>query len=1156
MPRLVALGALLLTSTTTSSSTYVGATRFFQADLAPVFDLDTGSQQAPIGELPKGGNVTYEVAMFVEPEHLPSDFVAIPIRAAPICVGYNKLQRGTLQPSLEDLGLLLTTDDAVTLAGRILTPTSGTNPVQVTAADVSIVLAREAPVNFALLSALLADGIEGFENVTLSPNFDAFPTAAQQNPRIWWVDSATDVVEALRGNTSVIGFLSLSHGSMHAEIMCASMSVEGPSGTIVLPPVLDPKQTSWLEVTREPETRIVHREGTEVFPLIGAVLAIINTTAACKGNREAETFVRDIVGDSTTSLALRMLQFGMIPLGPIEALVSLRQAAEHLCPSMHAIGLSGDDAALTVIGEMSQVHLENTEVLIAFEVDEEAPITGEQFVSMTTSRAVMGATAGGFRDKQQQAQYPTVRFIPFAAFYMSLLANIEGMRVSIVIPRCTLLRIATGDVQYWDDPELAKANLLVALPHERILFASIGHDDEFNAIVLRGLVAMLPTCQQRFPSRIISNVSAIVESYLWPLPASALRPDASDVLEYVHATRNSLAFVPFPVVNRVQFEKSLSVIQVSLEDEATKIRLQPSAYLVSDMLRLGSIDSEHWQLSVPLTRYDQYPFVGVATWMYDVDRKGNCSELRLALDFAQWSMTAAASVDVSQLFVAMPEWVSTRVSALIRANTRCDGALTYPLPKDSLSPAIIAVICIALVLAVAAAFLTTWRVCFRSSERDVSNAPQSSPFAIIFTDVESSTALWAHAPEIMGPALDIHSLVIRKQIAKHGAYEVKTIGDAFMIAVDSAEGAVALAMDIQEALQDADWGRTAEGASISTILQKAYEELSHQPITNGTTTISLPSGSQSMNINAGVSSTSNSQSLSRQHNGIINDGTDYPPSGLKVRIGVHFGEGEVKFDDVTKGYDYFGTTVNTASRIESAGHGGQTLISAAVMDIVNHQNNGGSNQTTNGGGGVAVTVNGLASKVQARPIGSYTFKGLDEEVNVIELLPLRFQHRRFPPLRDVNVPNAQTAPVGADGGRSFSSSSLETSGVDRPGAVAKEEAALVDLRTPGAASLCSNGGHNNNFNLNNSNQNHDEIFLQTFLSAFLPEQRRRLLRQSCDAWRIGLGAAGENVREQDTIVSLSQRVSAVARRIVQVQKTTEDLAATSMSMARERPVPV
>ena len=50
----------------------------------------------------------------------------------------------------------------------------------------------------------------------------------------------------------------------------------------------------------------------------------------------------------------------------------------------------------------------------------------------------------------------------------------------------------------------------------------------------------------------------------------------------------------------------------------------------------------------------------------------------------------------------------------------------------------------------------------------------------------------------------------------------------------------------------------------------------------------------------------------------------WPGPMLRVRMGMHLGEAE------ERGGDYFGPVVNTAARVEAAGHGGQTLLTEAV----------------------------------------------------------------------------------------------------------------------------------------------------------------------------------------------------------------------------------
>ena len=139
----------------------------------------------------------------------------------------------------------------------------------------------------------------------------------------------------------------------------------------------------------------------------------------------------------------------------------------------------------------------------------------------------------------------------------------------------------------------------------------------------------------------------------------------------------------------------------------------------------------------------------------------------------------------------------------------------------------------------------------------------SETATIVFTDIRASTSIWEIAPEGMRAGLQIHNAVVREVMRMCGGYEVKTIGDAFMIAFASTCDGVAFGLRVQERLFEADWP--------ASLLEDA-------PI------------------------------CSRQ--GLL-------WGGLTVRIGVNTGPVTVEQNTLTGRTDYFGHTVNVASRLES-----------------------------------------------------------------------------------------------------------------------------------------------------------------------------------------------------------------------------------------------
>ena len=74
---------------------------------------------------------------------------------------------------------------------------------------------------------------------------------------------------------------------------------------------------------------------------------------------------------------------------------------------------------------------------------------------------------------------------------------------------------------------------------------------------------------------------------------------------------------------------------------------------------------------------------------------------------------------------------------------------------------------------------------------------------VLFTDVVGSTRLRQHQGETAAhKIMNDHNEIVRRQISEHSGQEVKTIGDSFMVAFDSARKAVECAVGVQRALYD------------------------------------------------------------------------------------------------------------------------------------------------------------------------------------------------------------------------------------------------------------------------------------------------------------------------------------------------------------------
>jgi len=150
--------------------------------------------------------------------------------------------------------------------------------------------------------------------------------------------------------------------------------------------------------------------------------------------------------------------------------------------------------------------------------------------------------------------------------------------------------------------------------------------------------------------------------------------------------------------------------------------------------------------------------------------------------------------------------------------------------------------------------------------------------SFVFTDIQGSSLLWERLPEAMAVALEQHDTIVRKALHAHRGYEVKTEGDAFMVAFGSSVDAVRFAIELQLALHIAAWPEEID-THPSALAQPGFH-------------------------------------------------------GLRVRIGVHEGTAVGRTNPVTGIMDYHGPEVNRASRVCDAAHGGQILVSGAVWACV------------------------------------------------------------------------------------------------------------------------------------------------------------------------------------------------------------------------------
>jgi class 3 adenylate cyclase/Cdc6-like AAA superfamily ATPase len=159
----------------------------------------------------------------------------------------------------------------------------------------------------------------------------------------------------------------------------------------------------------------------------------------------------------------------------------------------------------------------------------------------------------------------------------------------------------------------------------------------------------------------------------------------------------------------------------------------------------------------------------------------------------------------------------------------------------------------------------------------VAHAAPDGTVTIMFSDIEDSTVLTERlGDQAWQELLRKHNALIREQLRAHDGYEVKTMGDGFMVAFQSAK----------------------KGLDCAIAMQKAFAE------------------NESMLDAGNWKPEGDASSL------------QIPASSVKIRIGLHAGE------MIKDGDDFYGRNVIVASRVAGKAAGGEILVSSLLRQLV------------------------------------------------------------------------------------------------------------------------------------------------------------------------------------------------------------------------------
>ncbi|HEU4760036.1 MAG TPA: adenylate/guanylate cyclase domain-containing protein, partial [Dehalococcoidia bacterium] len=188
------------------------------------------------------------------------------------------------------------------------------------------------------------------------------------------------------------------------------------------------------------------------------------------------------------------------------------------------------------------------------------------------------------------------------------------------------------------------------------------------------------------------------------------------------------------------------------------------------------------------------------------------------------------------------------------------------------------------------------------------HAAPDGTVTIMFSDIEGSTAM----TERLGDkrwmeVLREHNAIVRENVKAHGGFEVKSEGDGFMVAFQSARRALECAIDVQRAFAQ-------RNASFPAHPDPEQSQRVEGPVLSEAEGRAEPAPP--------------AQRASRRAGREVGAATEGDIEPIRVRIGLHAGE------TIREGEDFFGRNVILAARIAGQAGGGEILVSSVLKALV------------------------------------------------------------------------------------------------------------------------------------------------------------------------------------------------------------------------------
>eukprot|EP00742_Colponemidia_sp_Colp-10_P014679 GILJ01016699.1.p1 GENE.GILJ01016699.1~~GILJ01016699.1.p1 ORF type:complete len:308 (-),score=37.81 GILJ01016699.1:27-950(-) len=192
-----------------------------------------------------------------------------------------------------------------------------------------------------------------------------------------------------------------------------------------------------------------------------------------------------------------------------------------------------------------------------------------------------------------------------------------------------------------------------------------------------------------------------------------------------------------------------------------------------------------------------------------------------------------------------------------------------------------------------------------------------------------------------------------------------------MIAVDSPQRATELAIQIQLDFAAAKWPRCIDQVYAMQTVPELSDIIEDEP--TDLVDIYTPTTQLEQVVSASQTTIDLITQVTINRNKNTPAETERNIVGLRLRIGLHCGLVNAVFDDIAKGYDYYGNTVNIAARLEASCDGGQIIASREIVE----------------------SIEVVGSVFRVENLGTTQLRGVEGISELYQITPMKLVHRVF-----------------------------------------------------------------------------------------------------------------------------------------------------------------